>query len=39
MPTRRTSRTISRNGVRIRITTVTKTVPVTRTVRVRRRIP
>ncbi len=36
MATRRSTRTISRNGVRVRITTVTKTVPVVRTVRVRR---
>lgn len=36
MATRRSTRTISRNGVRVRITTVTKTVPVTRTARVRR---
>lgn len=38
MTTRRTTRTITRNGVRIRITQVTQTVPVTRTVRVTRRI-
>jgi hypothetical protein len=37
MPTRRTTRTITRNGVRIRITQVTQTVPV-RTIRVTRRI-
>ncbi len=36
MATRRTTRTITRNGVRIRITTVTQTVPVRSTVRVRR---
>jgi len=36
MATRRSTRTITRNGVRVRITTVTQTVPVTRTVRVRR---
>lgn len=36
MAVRRTTRTITRNGVRIRITTVTQTVPVTRTVWVRR---
>lgn len=40
MPTRRTTRTIARNGVRVRITTVTRTTPVvlTSTVRVRRRL-
>lgn len=36
MATQRTTRTITRNGVRIRVTTVTQTVPVRRTVRVRR---
>lgn len=37
MATRRTTRTVTRNGVRIRVTTVTQTVPVSRTVRVTRR--
>jgi hypothetical protein len=36
MATRRSTRTITRNGVRIRITTVTQTFPVSHTVRVRR---
>lgn len=36
MATRRSTRTITRNGVRIRITTVTQTVPVKRTVVTRR---
>lgn len=38
MATRRTTRTISRRGVRVRDTTVTTTVPVRRTVTVRTRI-
>ena len=36
MTTRRSVRSITRNGVRIRIVTVTQTFPVRRTVRVRR---
>lgn len=38
MAIRRTARTITRGGVRIRITQVTQTVPVARTVRLTRRI-
>lgn len=36
MATRRSTRTITRGGVRVRVTTVTTTVPVKRVVRIRR---